>query len=213
MTSWTEHLENPVLIKELRSRMRGAKPYWIMLGYIGILVLIFWISYGSWRTNTEATASNMGKFGETLFASLTITQLILCFMLAPALTSGAITIEREQRTFDLLLITLLRPGEIFVGKLLSALSYLALLLVSSLPLMALSFLFGGVSPMDLAISFLVILCSGLFFGIVGLGASCMFPRTAAATAVAYGATLLIAGATVFADVILPKFYFLNFLKK
>ena len=35
--------ENPVLTKEMRVRMRGARAYWILLGYLGFLttVLLF----------------------------------------------------------------------------------------------------------------------------------------------------------------------------
>ena len=37
--------DNPVLTKEMRVRMRGARAYWILFGYLGFLSLVLLFSY------------------------------------------------------------------------------------------------------------------------------------------------------------------------
>ena len=37
--------DNPVLTKELRVRMRGARAYWILLGYLGFLAVLVLLRY------------------------------------------------------------------------------------------------------------------------------------------------------------------------
>ena len=64
--------------------------------------------------------------------------------LAPAFTSGAISLEREKQTLDMLAATPISSLAIVVGKLFSALAYVFLLIAASIPLTAIVFVFGGV---------------------------------------------------------------------
>ena len=45
--------DNPVLTKELRVRMRGARAYWILLGYLGFLSLVMLTQYWAWIINVR----------------------------------------------------------------------------------------------------------------------------------------------------------------
>ena len=76
-------------------------------------------------------------------------QTLLVVFLAPAFTAGAISLEREKQTLDLLATTPISSLAIVLGKLASALTFVFLLILSSIPLTALVFMFGGVSPDDL----------------------------------------------------------------
>ena len=40
--------ENPVLTKELRTRMRGSRAYWILFAYLFVLSLILFFAYLTW---------------------------------------------------------------------------------------------------------------------------------------------------------------------
>ena len=63
--------------------------------------------------------------------------------MAPTFAAGSITGEKERKTYEMLLASPLEPMTILVGKLLSSLSYLILLILSSAPLVILCFLLGG----------------------------------------------------------------------
>src|SRR2546426_9636451 len=93
--------DNPVLTKELRVRMRGARAYWILTGYLAFLSFILFFEYSAWWNLAHGQTGGMSmgsKIGQQFFYGIIITQLFLVAFITPAITSGAITIEREQRT-------------------------------------------------------------------------------------------------------------------
>jgi ABC-type transport system involved in multi-copper enzyme maturation permease subunit len=67
-------------------------------------------------------------------------------LLTPGVTAGAIAEEKERKTLEFLLTTELRGHEIVLGKLLSRLAYMILLVLTGLPMLALLQLLGGVDP-------------------------------------------------------------------
>src|SRR5438874_2575388 len=126
--------DNPVLTKEMRVRMRGARAYWILLGYLGFLSLVLFFTYMNWWNSVRESgggASRSAQVGMQFFGYIIGVQAFLVLFIAPALTSGAITIEREQRTMEMLQLSRLPRYSIALGKLLSSLSFVALLLTSS----------------------------------------------------------------------------------
>src|SRR5947209_20244985 len=141
--------DNPVLTKELRVRMRGTRAYWILTGYLAFLSFMLFVQYTSWWNTAQARGGGFSlssKIGQQFFTWIFFTQLFLVAFITPAVTSGAITIEKEQRTMEMLEMTRLSRGSIVAGKLFSAVSFVSLLLISSLPITSICFFLGGVSP-------------------------------------------------------------------
>lgn len=203
----TLSFENPVLLKEMRSRMRGARAYWIMAVYVAFLSVAFMIVYATWAKMQGSQYSpyrQASEMSSSYFTVMSIMQVLLGALLAPAFTCGAITLEREQQTLELLLISLVDAKAIITGKLASALSYVVLLAVCSMPLLSVCFLFGGVAPGELMATYFVILVSAFFFGIVGLFCTTHFRRTTTATAIAYVITLFFVGGSALADVLIQE---------
>ena len=168
---WT--FDNPVIAKELRGRMRGPRAYWMLLGYLLLLSIAMLLSYyGWWRSHASdlQNGSVTGSFtaGRDFYMILFIVQACLVALIAPALTSGAISIEREQRTLEMLQCTTLKPRSLVAGKLVASLSYIILLLTSSIPLISLCFLLGGVSPEEVGGAYLMLIVDAFLFGSVAL---------------------------------------------
>ena len=67
----------------------------------------------------------------------------MCFV-APALTATAISSERERGTYDILRVSLITPWQIVRGKLTAPLGYTFLLIFSTLPLLSLPLILGGI---------------------------------------------------------------------
>jgi hypothetical protein len=63
-------------------------------------------------------------------------------------------------------------------------------IVSGLPIIAVVFFYGGVSPLEMSRGYFTILLISLFFASLGFLASCLFTRVASAVAWAYGFMLL-----------------------
>jgi len=193
MPSWT--LDNPVITKELRGRMRGARTYWLLFGYLLLLSLILFFSYLGWwnqhSSEMERGSASAGfTVGRTFFEILFYSQAVMIALITPALTAGAISIEREQRTFEMLRGTILRPRSIVWGKLASSVSFVALLLTSSLPLLSLCFLLGGVSPGEVFFAYVLLVGDAFLFGAIGLCWSAYAANTATSTVLSY-ATLIV----------------------
>ncbi len=83
-------------------------------------------------------------------------QYVLASLMAPSFAAGAITGEKERKTYEMLLASPLRPGAIVLGKAIASLAYLAVLIFSSLPIIMLCLPLGGVSPYEVFAAYLAL---------------------------------------------------------
>ena len=122
------------------------------------------------------------QIGQVVFAAMLMLMTLQVVFLAPSSTSGAISLEREKQTLDLLITTPISSLAIIVGKLLSALVWVFLLIAASIPMLAVVFVFGGVGPESVVPGYLVLVAVALGLGSFGLLCSSVVKRTTAATA-------------------------------
>jgi len=186
--------DNPVLTKELRVRMRGARAYWIIFGYLTFLALVLIVQYAAWLSSVKYSgggASNAAQLGSDIFNMIMATQVFLVLFITPAITSGALTIEREQQTMDLLTLTRLPRRSIISGKLLAATAFTALLLVSSLPLISVCFMLGSIDPLMVFSYYMMMLFGSLLIGAIGLMWSSLAKTTTQAVMITYGSLFIL----------------------
>ena len=181
---------NPVMLKELRGRMRGLRGFAIITIFL-ILMSFFTILLYLLRV-PQGGAVVTGELGRLLFIGVLFIELMLIIFIVPALTAGAITSERERKTYDLLQTTLITKAAFVVGKMQSALGYIMLLLLSAIPLQSIAFLFGGVSESEMILALLILAVSAMALGAFGMFFSSVTERTLSATVRAYTAALAIA---------------------
>lgn len=197
---------NPIIVRELRTRMRGVRPYAILTIF---LIALIGVGYGIYQLMLQQTRFGItvlsAQVGQALFSGLSLGTLLLVVFLAPALTSGAISGEREQLTYDMLMATALHPGRLLWGKLVAALSYLFLLIFAALPVFSVVLMFGGVEPRMLGKALLLLIAATLFYGMLGLFCSALFRRTAAATVVSYLLILVLIGGTALLGAVWGQF--------
>lgn len=197
---------NPILVKELRSRMRGVRPYAILSAFILFMIVIGYIIYQMSLSQVRFGATVLSpQVGQSLFNGLALCELFLVIFLAPALTSSAISAEREQLTYDLLVTTPLKPLRILWGKLIAALSYLLLVIFAAIPVFSVVLIFGGVNLRDMIKALLLLLISAIFFGAIGLFSSALCKRTAQATVLSYSIILLILGVSLLLSLTWSRF--------
>ncbi len=175
-------------VKELRGRMRGKRAFVILTVYLGLMALFAWMILGILETAAQASFGGgfvSSQIGQQLFTALLLLETLLVPFLAPALTASAISLEREKQTLDMLNATPISSLGLVLGKLFSALTYVFLLIIASIPLTALVFVFGGVGPEDLLRGYLVLIVTAIGFGSIGLFFSALIQRTQAATVLTY----------------------------
>jgi len=185
-------LANPVTVKELRSRMRGRRAFAVLTLYLLILSGVITVVYLAYSGNVTGPGSSAARTaGKGLFAAVLAVQVFLVAFIGPAFTAGAISGERERQTFDLLRTTLLSAESFVLGKLISALSYVFLLVLVSIPLQSIAFLLGGLSLVELVVSQVVILVAAVTYALYGLWCSAAMRSTLAATVVTFAGMLFI----------------------
>lgn len=174
--------ENPVLQRELLVNLRMTRAFVLLFCYVALLGGVVFLAWPQQRqldltTNPEAARRLVNLFflGQYLIASL----------MTPSFAAGAITGEKERRSYEMLLASPLKPGAIVLGKLLASLVHLAILIVASLPIVMLCLPLGGVSLYEVLAAYLALILSVATFGMISLAASSYFSRTVSSLLVAY----------------------------
>lgn len=193
-----------VVGKDVLGRMRT----WRAALVVGLhLVMLTAIALGQiYATQVSASGAYGGAAGPAqgpeLFNTLASFELLLIAFLTPALTAAAISGERERRTFELLLLTRLSGIGIVAGKLISTVCFLVVLIVGSLPVFSLVFVFGGVAPQTLLRIYLLYATAAGALATGGICASALSKRTQTSIALSYAfAFLLVFGTTIAAAVL------------
>lgn len=185
-------MDNPIFKIEQKVRARSPKLMLLIVGYNLGLVMLMVIAYIS-IYGVKQQIERMAGYQDTLmlYILIGIAQFVLILLIVPAFTAAAITGEKERQTFDVLITTKRKPLEIIIGKLGSSVSTILLLIISSLPIIAIAFSVGGVAIIDIVLY--VILCSfeAVFVGSIGLFFSSISKNTTKSTVSSYVITLLL----------------------
>jgi ABC-type transport system involved in multi-copper enzyme maturation permease subunit len=192
-----------IIVKELRGRMRGRRAFIIITIHLVLLALFAWMFM---RINEERAIDSSfpgqvdfasAAIGRGIFIGLMLLQTLMVAVLAPAATAGAISSEREHQTLELLAVTPISSLAIVLGKLLSALAWLFVLILASIPVTALVFVYGGVAPDDMLRAYVVLFATVIGLGSVGIFFSTLTRRTGASTGLTFVATLALVVGSVF----------------
>lgn len=194
--SWRMRFINPVLDKEIRLRMRTPRSMWTLFFY---LLAIGFMALAAIYLTQELSGGGNAAFNpeqsKVLFYFLTMAQLGLVAFMAPGLTAGVISSEREKQTLNLLLTTQQSSATIILSKLVSSLSFMVLIVISTIPVYSMVFLYGGVSPKQMALVFLFYLFMMLMLGSFGIFFSTLLKRTMISVISTYGVTLFLFAGT------------------
>lgn len=178
-------LDNPILTRELRRRMRGKALVFSIIGYIlvmtaaSVLILLMGVDPFSMSTaqETQRLLQNMTETGQRLFRAVTLIQVVLVLLIAPTITAGMTTNEKERKTFDFLRVTTISPWMYITGCFLSTVFYVTLALVCALPLLSLAFLYGGIGKHDVLVALARLLSVSMALSAFGLYVSSIRDRT------------------------------------
>jgi len=186
-------------VKELRGRMRGKRAFVSVTVYVILVAGFAWMVGQILESSAEQQIRFGGGFNATvqsatigrgIFTALMFLQTLMILVLAPASTAGTISSEREKQTLDLLAVTPISSVAIVVGKLLSALTWVFVLILASIPVTALVFVYGGVAPDDVVRGYAMLFVTAIAFGALGTFFSSLLRRSGAATGLTFVAVLI-----------------------
>jgi ABC-2 type transport system permease protein len=164
-------MDNPVITKELKGRMRGRQGFIILVAYlslISIFILLIYLFLVVDGTVANGDPSFLQTVGKVIFSTVVLLELLMLGFIGPALTAGAISTEREHKTIDLLRTSLLSGRALVFGKLSSAVVFLLLLIFTAIPVESLAFFLGGVGMAEMIISTLMLVVTAVFLCTMGL---------------------------------------------
>ena len=181
---------NPIFASSARRRMRSMRTVIILTLYGALMLAFAMASSFSVLGRQTMTIGGMRAGIDNYIYSVAL-QFALLLLVAPSMTAGAISGERERQTLDLILVTHTGAFRIALGKLMESFGFLVLVLFASFPMLCVVLLFGGITLVQV-LTVLLFMCVSAFGALsVGLFASALFKRTAAATVVAYLAVFAI----------------------
>lgn len=175
-------IDNPVLQRELISNLRAPRAFLLMLVYQIALAAVVLIAY---PRDARIDLSRESASAQRLVDFFFVGQFAIASLMAPSFTAGAISGEKERKTYEMLLASPLRPWVIVSGKLVAALAHLVVLVSGSLPIIMLCLPLGGVSIYELLAAYVGLLSAIFLFGSISMYCSSYFKRTSASLVVSY----------------------------
>src|SRR5436305_15328565 len=160
---------NPILLRVVESGGKRKRDLFIRCGYLGLLITLVIFSLVTSSNSVSGTSlANLAAESGKIFQRMSMLQLALVALLAPIFTAGAITQEKDSQTYDILLTTPLTNGQIVLGSLLSRLFFVVTLLISGIPIFAITQIFGGVAISSITLSFLIACATAFVTGALAM---------------------------------------------
>lgn len=162
---------NPIAVRLVQNGSRRTRHLYIRSAYLAALILLLLWSLLRPMGSGSISFRELAQFGADSFTAVAYLQVGLICVLAPVFMAGAIAQEANPRTWDILLTTPLGPLQIVLGNLFGRLFFILALLVSSLPLFAITKYFGGVPAPAIFTSYLIAGSAALFVGSMAIALS------------------------------------------
>ncbi len=186
-------LLGPLSDRELRVASRRIRSYAVRSGYIVllcVLILSAWYSLIGMPNNAMMAfgVSRASVVSSYVAVRILLFQFVAAQLLAALMLSSSLGDEMRRGTLGVLLTTPITSLHIVVGKLLSGLLQVVLLLGISLPALAILRCLGGLSWEEVRAGFCIVLSAAVFAGALSLLLSTYYPhpyRAISAGAVTY----------------------------
>lgn len=177
---------NPIIKKDVKVQSRSYKMCVEVFVYEIIMALVFFVAMIFITRQNRYSDDNVYASIVWLYPVLAVTQWVILGVIIPIHTSSAISGEKERQTFDIMMTTSMTPWSIIMGKVMTAVLQGMLFVVASVPVMALTFVVGGLSWSYLFWFIAIALLVSLFAASIGIMCSSICRKSITAVIVSYG---------------------------
>ena len=188
---------NPVFSREMRVSSRSIRLPLILAVFNGILSVAALLNMYSAVTQVRTSAAIQYTRFMDMYELVATIEFVLLVFLSPAVTAASISGERERQTLDLMLSTQMTASQVVVGKLMGALATQFLLIISGFPLVAMVFVYGGITWGDALELILCYVAAAFFAGCLRICCSSLFKGSTISTVVTYWIMTAVVGGTFF----------------
>lgn len=187
---------NPIVKKDLQVAARSMRLSWGLFAYEAILTLAFLLALVVIQQENSSiyySANNIYSYLIYLFPVVAIVQVCIVALIVPIVTASSISGERERQTLDIMLTTCMSPFSIVLGKVVSAVLRILFYVVASTPIMALAFVVGGLSWINLFYFILAIILFSVFSASIGILCSAFCRKSITAVIMSFAIYVVIYG--------------------
>ncbi|MBN2327040.1 MAG: hypothetical protein JXR73_07785 [Candidatus Omnitrophica bacterium] len=176
-TVWRERprfFNNPIILREFVAQLRKKQSfvYLFIFAAIGSVTFILWwndyVRRNSWYYNPQS---------RDLLMYIAIVEGIVILVFSPLISAVAVNIEKERMTWDLLRTTPINLLSILLGKFLTSIFFVWIIMLSLLPVFSLTLPIGGVSPREITAIYAVFTEGMIIASLIGLYCSTRWKRT------------------------------------
>lgn len=175
----------PLLAKELLELSARPRTYLIRVVYASALLFFCWLDLSNHISNNWSSPLRVIGVGARLLIALGTIQTLALFLVVPITACGTLTVEKERKTLDLLLITRLGPGTIILEKFFSRLVPAMNFVLVSAPVVAFCYSLGGIELENLILLLLYLILCAIQLTAIGVMCSAFYQTTVRALVAAY----------------------------
>lgn len=165
-------VSNPIVYREFITTLRNPLSFLYLIAFVitatGFFCYVWWHMKhvpGGW----------LGREREHFYQLNLAIGGIICFIV-PLFSATCVNIEHERRTWEMLLQSPLGIVNILLGKIISSVGFVIVLLTSLIPMYWMFAAIAKISPMDIFISFLFLSEIAAILGLIGLYCSLEFKK-------------------------------------
>lgn len=178
---------NPIIEKDLKTKMRGWRTPVLLSLYLLFLAAVLYIFFlaNDQMSGRYGYSSFNPRIAVNAYNVIALFQFALLMLIVPALTATAISGERERQTLDLMLCSDISVWSVVMGKLVVSIAHIMFLVIASLPVLGMVFLFGGITFGEIMLLFLFYIMTALMTASLGIFLSTLFKRNVTAIITTY----------------------------
>jgi ABC-2 type transport system permease protein len=182
---WRERpniINNPIILRELITQLRKKQSFFYLFLFVGAGILAF---LGFWNSFLKNQYIYPRDYTRDFLMGLTMIEGIILLLIAPLLSATSFCLEKERETWDLLRTSPINLASILLGKFLSSILFIWIIMLSMIPVFSLIMPFGGVSPIEITTIFCVFTEGIIIATLIGLYSSVRWKKTIQAISVSY----------------------------
>ncbi len=182
----------PSLALVKRELLRSLRKSTSFACVVVLMAVVMVVVLAMWPEDAQFFAQ-AGRASRQILTAFSVILLFGACLLVPAIASGAIVLEREQRTFDLLNLTLIRPAGIVAAKLVNAVGMFIICAIATMPVLGALFFLIGLDWDQVFMTFGIILAAAFSCAMIAIYCSTRFRKSLTATIVSYVAGAFLMG--------------------
>lgn len=154
---------NPIFVRVVETAAKRGRHAAIRISYLAALLAVALVLVLH-SLSAGGTLTDLSRRSAFMFTIISFVQLAMACLMAPIFMAGAITQEKDNQTYGVLLTTPLSNAQIVLGSLASRLFFVLMLLASGIPVFLITQLFGGVPGRSILLSFMIAAATAVFTG-------------------------------------------------